>query len=155
MSRKRTRLILTNSSPQQPQPSHPPKKRKVTPEESVLEVASLRDQTSRKGRQTSMRPRNNPTSVQQVNSGCAPTKKFVFDGVLVPPLRDRQFWEAASDKESSSPLSSLPPSSPAREQSQREVSLGLSDDYDTWEATINPADVRELQHKGDPLSGRF
>ncbi|KZT73902.1 hypothetical protein DAEQUDRAFT_808069 [Daedalea quercina L-15889] len=81
--------------------------------------------------------------------------KWVFDGVVVPRLKDSEHWDTLSDVVLPSPLSSPPPSSaeqiklrtPARMVSP----LAENDyDYDTWEAyTVDPAEARRLQRELD------
>lgn len=155
IDRKRARPSATNAPAPQAQPSHTRKKRKVTLEESA-EGAMSHVQAPRRGRDLSSRPRSKSGNVKQAKPDRGPTRtKWVFDGVLVPPLQDRQLWDEVSDCAPSSPLSSLPPSSPPQEQSQARGSPSLSDDYDTWEATVDPTDVRGLKQGDTPLSGRL
>lgn len=153
LDRKRTRPVTSNDAPLQAQSSRPSKKRKVTIDESIKGVSS-HARTSDTGRHISSEPRSRSRNVQQPDSRRGSSrKKWVFDGVLVPPLPDRQLWDAVSDMVPPSPVSSLPPSSPVPEQSQQEA-YPLSDDYDDWEATVDPADVVRLQQRGGPSFSR-
>ena len=142
-NRKRARPSVIDNPVSRAQPSRAPKKRKELPDESAEGAPS---QISGKG--TSSRPRSKPRNVERAKPNRSATQtKWVFDGVHVPPLQDRQLWDAVFDFVPSSPLSSLPPSSPLQEQSQARIRSPFLDDYDTWEATVDPADVRRLQQR--------